>query len=81
MTHVGEVIARCRTKTDKLEETYRIELKGAEEKKEKKLQEFNKARVRSKQAHLQKEGSSEIDIEVTRKEVLQSRSRRIKRSC
>ena len=67
---MGEAIARCRTKTDKLEETYRTELKVAEEKKEKKLQEFNKARVRRKQAHIEKEDSGEIDIEVTRKEVL-----------
>ena len=42
---------------------------GHDNKKEKKLQEFNKARVRRKQAHLEKEGSGEIDIEVTRKEV------------
>ena len=69
MTHVGEAITRCRTKTDKLEEAYKSELKVAEDKKEKKLQEFNKARVRRKQAHLEKEGSDEIDIEVTRKEV------------
>ena len=67
---MGEAIARCRTKTGKLEETYRTELKIAEEKKEKKLQEFNKARVRRKQAHIEKEDSGEIDIEVTRKEVL-----------
>ena len=67
VTHVGEAIARCRTKTDKLEETYRTELKVAKEKKEKK---FNKARVRRKQAHIEKEGSGEIDIEATRKEVL-----------
>ena len=70
VTHVGEAIARCRTKTDKLEEAYKSESKVAEDKKEKKLQEFNKARVGRKQAHLGKEGSGEIDIEVTRKEVL-----------
>ena len=69
MTYMGEVISRCKTKADKLEETYKIELKGGEEKKEKKLQEFNKTRVRRKQAHLEKEGS-EIDIEVTRKGIL-----------
>ena len=69
VTHVGEAITRCRTKTEKLEESYKAELKGAEEKKERKLHEINKARIRRKQAHIEKE-NSEIDIEVTGKEVL-----------
>ena len=69
VTHVGEVIAKCRTKVDKLEEAHQGELKVAEEKREKKLQEINKARARRKQAHIEKE-SGEINIEVTRRDIL-----------
>ena len=44
------------------------ELKVAEERKERKLQEINKARVRRKQTQIEKE-SGEINIEVTRKDI------------
>ena len=69
VTHVGEAITKCRTKVDKLEEAHKDELKVAEERKERKLQEINKARVRRKQAHIGKE-NSELDIEVTRRDIL-----------
>ena len=69
VTHVGEVIAKCRTKVDKLEEAHQGELKIAEEKREKKLQDINKARARRKQTNIEKE-SSEINIEVTRRDIL-----------
>ena len=69
VTHVGEVIAKCRTKVEKLEEAHQGELKIAEEKREKKLQDINKARARRKQTNLEKE-SGEINIEVTRRDIL-----------
>ena len=69
VTHVGEVIAKCRTKVEKLEEAHQGELKIAEEKREKKLQDINKARARRKQTNIEKE-SSEINIEVTRRDIL-----------
>ena len=69
VTHVGEVIAKCRTKVEKLEEDHQGELKVAEEKREQKLQGINKARARRKQAHIEKE-SGEINIEVTRRDIL-----------
>ena len=69
VTHVGEVIAKCRTKVEKLEEAHQGELKIAEGKREKKLQDINKARARRKQTNLEKE-SGEINIEVTRRDIL-----------
>ena len=69
VTHVGQAIAKCRTKVDKLEEAHQGELKVAEERKERKLKEINKARVRRKQTHIEKE-SSELDIEITRRDIL-----------
>ena len=69
VTHVGEVIAKCRTKAEKLEEAHQGELKIAEEKREKKLQDINKARARRKQTNIEKE-SGEINIEVTRRDIL-----------
>ena len=69
VTHVGEVIAKCKTKVEKLEEAHQGELKIAEEKREKKLQDINKARARRKQTNIEKE-SGEINIEVTRRDIL-----------
>ena len=69
VTHVGEVIAKCRTKVEKLEEAHLGGLKIAEEKREKKLQDINKARARRKQTNFEKE-SGEINIEVTRRDIL-----------
>ena len=69
VTHVGEVIAKCRTKVEKLGEAHQGELKIAEEKREKKLKDINKARARRKQTNLEKE-SGEINIEVTRRDIL-----------
>ena len=69
VTHVGEAIAKCRTKVEKLEEAHQSELKVIEEKREKKLQDINKARARRKQTNIEKE-SGEINIEVTRRDIL-----------
>ena len=69
VTHVGEAIAKCRTKVEKLEEAHQGELKVAEEKREKKLQDINKTRARRKQTNIVKE-SGEINIEVTRRDIL-----------
>ena len=68
-THVGEAVAKCRTKVEKLEEAHQGELKIGEEKREKKLQDINKARARRKQTNIEKE-SGEINIEVTRRDIL-----------
>ena len=68
VTHVGEAITKCRTKVEKLEEAHQGELKIAEEKREKKLQDINKARARRKQTNIEKE-SGEINIEVTRRDI------------
>ena len=69
VTHIGEAIAKCRTKVEKLEEAHQGELKAIEEKREKKLQDINKARARRKQTNIEKE-SGEINIEVTRRDIL-----------
>ena len=54
VTHVGEAITKCRTKVEKLEAAHQSELKVAEEKREKKLQDINKARARRKQTNIEK---------------------------
>ena len=69
VTYVGEALTKCRTKVEKLEEAHQGELKVAEEKREKKLQDINKARARRKQTNIEKE-SGEINIEVTRRDIL-----------